>query len=127
MPDSPHGRPPTIPGYRHIVGGCGTHRQIGVCGGIAKLARRILGHTLYFESKDAQAIHDRRHTGGNHTEILSAGEHIGSLDDWWKFLHGFAAPEGIVAAVEEIIVKGGGAIVALIILRLDCAGGVWGA
>ncbi len=68
---------PPSPQRTHVVGRGGADGQIGIGGNIRKGLLRVLGHGLNLEGQDFQVSHHFRNTGGNHAEILAAGEHAG--------------------------------------------------
>ena len=70
-----------------------------------KLDIGALRHTLDFKRQDTQGGHDLRHSGRNHSQILSAGKHSGGIKQGRKLCHGFVFPENIVPAIEEIIIQ----------------------
>ena len=84
--------------------------EIRIAGRVGKIFRGVFRHPLDFEAQDIQLVHHRGHAGGNHPEILAAGQHTGHAEQRRKLPKGALPPEVIVAVVEEIFIQGAEAL-----------------
>ena len=88
----------------HVVGTDSTNAMIRSVRWVSESYGWVLRHALNLEREDLQLVHDIRHTGRHHTEVLAAAEHVGRSDECRQLLECRLAPERSVAVVEVVVV-----------------------